>query len=201
MWIFFSFVFLLMCQFVMQRYCFLWLHSIKWHNYSVKRIKLWWTGNMTGWIRNVQVLLLACSIRGADNLHIGVVTGWIHDEFYYPCLQVFRLCFTCVDFFYNFSWFLLFFRNIFFNFVSKLDVCRAWKCQRSLICPQHTPSLFVGYHPTAKEVGRERGQHMKGVYLALCSWQVESSKFKNLSLEHCNGRCPGCDYIMPWTYL
>ena len=42
------------------------------------------------------------------------------------------------------------------------------------------------------EVGWENvvQRHIKGVYLTLCSWRVESSKFSNQSLEHSNGRCP-----------
>lgn len=150
MWIFFSFVFLLICQFVRQRYCFLWLHSIKWHNYCVKRKKLWWSGNMTGWIRNVQVLLPAWVEWGVDELHIGMVTGWTILSMTTYISLVF--CLSEI-FFYNFSWFLLFFWNIFFNFVSRLVLCRAWKCQHSLICPQHTPSLFVGVSPYSKGGG------------------------------------------------
>ena len=40
-------------------------------------------------------------------------------------------------------------------------------------------------------------RHIEGVYSTLSLRHIESSKFNNLSLEHSNGRCPGCDYINP----
>ena len=56
-----------------------------------------------------------------------------------------------------------------------------------------TPSAIdVNTPAKTVEVGWENvvQRHIKGVYLTLCSWRVESSKFSNQSLEHSNGRCP-----------
>ena len=57
---------------------------------------------------------------------------------------------------------------------------------------ENTPAKTV-------EVGWENvvQRHIKGVYLTLCSWRVESSKFSNQSLEHSNGRCPRVWFLSP----
>lgn len=133
----------------MQRYCFFCLHSIKWYDSSVEGKMVCWTGNMRGWIGNVQVLLPAWVVRSrrtsywyGDRMN----TGWI-------ILSMTTSISLVWNIFYNFSWFHLFFRNIFFNFACESDGCSAWKCQHSLICPQHTPSLFVGVSPYSKGGG------------------------------------------------
>ena len=43
-------------------------------------------------------------------------------------------------------------------------------------------------------MGKET-RHNKGVYLTLCLRQLGISQIQShYSLEHSNGRCPGCDY-------
>lgn len=116
----------------------------------------------------------------------------IHDYKHFACLKYFFIIF--LDFTCSFEIYSLSLP------ANRMDVVHENASTVWFVLSTRRAFLW-GYHLTAKEVGRERGWNMKGVYLALCSWQVESSKFKNLSLEHCNGRCPRCDYIMPWTYL
>ena len=67
---------------------------------------------------------------------------------------------------------------------------------------RHTPSLLWGIFPRSKETGWVAGRDiMKRRLLDALFETYRISQIQNCCLELSNGRCPGCDYIIPSVAL